>query len=127
MRHHKGPGRRFSRTAPHRRALFANLASSLIEHQRITTTDAKAKDLRRVAERLVTLGKQGTLAARRRAFAQLRNDAAVERLFGELAERYRDRQGGYTRVMKLGPRIGDNAPMAVVEFVDRPETPAASE
>ena len=101
--------------------MLANLAIALIEHQRITTTDAKAKDLRRVADRLVTLGKEGSLAARRRAFAQLRSNGSVDRLFGELAERYRDRNGGYTRVLKMGPRRGDSAPMSIIEFVDRPE------
>ena len=101
--------------------MFANLAAALIEHEVITTTDAKARDLRRYTEKLVTLGKKGTLAARRNAYARLRNDDAVSRLFDELADRYKDRHGGYTRLMKLGPRKGDNAPMTIIEFVDRPE------
>lgn len=101
--------------------MFANMAAALIEHEVITTTDAKARDLRRYTEKLITLGKKGTLAARRNAYARLRNDDAVSRLFDELADRYKDRHGGYTRLMKLGPRKGDNAPMTIIEFVDRPE------
>lgn len=104
--------------------MFANLATALIEHEKIKTTDAKARDLRRVAEKLVTLGKKGTVAARRNAYSQLRSDEAVGRLFGDLAQRYRDRHGGYTRILKLGRRHGDAAEMAIVEFVDRPEKAA---
>jgi large subunit ribosomal protein L17 len=120
MRHRK-TGRKLNRTSSHRKAMFANMAASLIEHEVITTTDAKARDLRRYTEKLITLGKKGTLAARRNAYARLRNDDAVSRLFDELADRYKDRHGGYTRLLKLGPRKGDNAPMAIIEFVDRPE------
>ena len=120
MRHRKA-GRKLNRTSSHRRALFANLANALIEHERITTTDSKARELRRYSERLITLGKKGTLAARRNAYAKLRDNMAIDRLFGPLAERYKDRHGGYTRIVKMGPRRGDNAPMAIIEFVDRPE------
>ncbi|MBX2811854.1 MAG: 50S ribosomal protein L17 [Myxococcales bacterium] len=128
---HKKAFRKFSRTSAHRRAMFANMAMALVENGRIRTTEAKAKDLRRVVEKLVTLGLEGTLDARRRAIGELGGSGksvarqgqvstrnAVQKLFGELAERFRDRPGGYTRVIKLGPRRGDNAPMAVIEFVD---------
>lgn len=128
---HKKTFRKFSRTSSHRRAMFANMAMALVEHGRIQTTEAKAKDLRRVVEKLVSLGREGTLDARRRAIGELGGPGkavarqgqvttrnAVQKLFGELAERFKDRPGGYTRVIKLGPRRGDNAPMAVIEFVD---------
>ena len=121
---HKKTGRKFSRTSSHRKAMFANMANALIEHERITTTDAKARDLRRYCEKLVTLGKKGTLAARRNAYARLRDNGSIDRLFGALAERYKDRHGGYTRMYKLGPRRGDNAPMAILEFVDREDRSA---
>ncbi len=101
-----------------------NLANALIANEAIRTTDAKARDLRRYTEKLITLGKKGTVAARRLAYAQLRDRSAVERLFGPLAERFRQRSGGYTRIIKLGPRIGDNAKMAQIEFVDREEKSA---
>ncbi len=118
MRHRK-QGRKLNRTASHRKALFANMANALIEHERIQTTDAKARELRRYAEKLITLGKKQTIASRRNAYGILRDNASIERLFGALAERYKDRHGGYTRVLKLGRRRGDNAPMAIIEFVDR--------
>ncbi len=118
MRHGKS-GRKLNRTASHRKAMFANMAASLIKHEQIVTTLPKAKELRRVAERLVTLGKKGGLARRRQAFATLRNDALVAKLFDELAERYKERSGGYTRVLKAGFRHGDMAPVAVIELVDR--------
>jgi large subunit ribosomal protein L17 len=118
MRHGKS-GRKLNRTSSHRKAMFANMAASLIKHEQIVTTLPKAKDLRRVTERLITLGKKGKLADRRNAFATLRNDALVAKLFDELAERYKDRPGGYTRVLKAGFRYGDMAPMAVIELVDR--------
>lgn len=121
MRHRNGSGRKLGRSTAHRAALFKNLAIALIEHERIETTDAKAKDLKRYADKLITLGKKGTQAARRLAYAQLRSEPAVERLFTDLAERYKARPGGYTRVLKTGPRVGDNAPMSLIEFVDRPE------
>lgn len=126
MRHRK-TGRKLNRTSSHRKAMFANMANSLIEHERIQTTDAKARELRRIAEKLITLGKKGTLAARRNAYARLRDNDAVERLFDTLAERYKDRHGGYTRMLKLGPRRGDNAPMAIIELVDRDESTGEAE
>jgi len=126
MRHRKS-GRKLSRTAAHRRALFANLANALIEHEQITTPDAKARELRRYAEKLVTMGKKGSLAARRNAHAKLRDNNSVDRLFGALAERYKDRHGGYTRIYKLGPRRGDCANMALIEFVDREDRSGAED
>src|SRR5262245_21170440 len=112
-------GRKLGRQSGHRRALFANLAASLIKHEQIKTTLPKAKDLRPYVEKLVTLGKRGDQHARRQAYAVLRNEAATSKLFGPLAERYKERKGGYTRVLKAGFRYGDMAPMAVIEFVDR--------
>ena len=111
--------RRFNRTAEHRKAMFANLSCNLIHHEQIVTTLPKAKDLRPVVEKLVTLGKRGDLHARRQAIAQIRDVELVRKLFAVLGPRYKDRQGGYTRVLKAGFRYGDNAPMAVIEFVDR--------
>ncbi|MCP5433722.1 MAG: 50S ribosomal protein L17 [Alphaproteobacteria bacterium] len=116
---HGFAGRRFSRSVGHRRALLANLAASLIKHEQIKTTLPKAKDLRPYVESLVTLGKQGNLAARRRAVSILGDRGIVEKLFGVLAPRYAARSGGYTRVLKAGFRTGDAAPMAFIEFVDR--------
>ena len=118
MRHRK-QGRRLNRSWAHRKAMFSNMANALIKHEQIHTTLPKAKELRPVVERLVTLAKRGDLHARRRAFAQLRDDAMVAKLFSALRERYADRPGGYTRVLKAGFRKGDMAPMAVIEFVDR--------
>ncbi len=118
MRHRK-QGRRLNRSWAHRKAMFSNMANALIKHEQIRTTLPKAKDLRPVVERLVTLAKRGDLHARRQAFAQLRDDAMVAKLFSVLRERYADRPGGYTRVLKAGFRKGDMAPMAVIEFVDR--------
>jgi len=112
-------GRKLNRTSSHRRALFANMASALIKHEQIKTTLPKAKDLRPIVEKLITLGKTGGLANRRRAYAVLRDDVIVTKLFTTLAERYASRAGGYTRVLKAGFRHGDNAPMAIIEFVDR--------
>jgi len=112
-------GRKLNRPSGHRRALFANLAAALIKHEQIKTTLPKAKDLRPVVERLITLGKRGNLHARRQVYAVLRNDAVTQRLFGTLAERYKTRNGGYTRVLKAGFRYGDMAAMAVIELVDR--------
>jgi large subunit ribosomal protein L17 len=112
-------GRKLNRRSGHRRALFANMAAALIKHEQIKTTLPKAKDLRPVVEKLITLGKRGNLHARRQAFALLRDDATTSKLFGALAERYKSRQGGYTRVLKAGFRYGDMAPMAVIELVDR--------
>ena len=118
MRHARGY-RRLNRTHEHRKALFANMAGSLIEHEQIKTTLPKAKELRRVVEKLVTLGKRGDLHARRQANAQLKQDAHVAKLFEVLGPRYAERQGGYVRIMKAGFRYGDMAPMAIIEFVDR--------
>ena len=111
--------RKLNRTSSHRRALFANMANALIKHEQIITTVPKAKDLRPVVEKLVTLGKKGGLANRRAAIAMLRDEAMVKKLFSVLAERYAGRPGGYTRVLKAGFRYGDAAPIAVIEFVDR--------
>jgi large subunit ribosomal protein L17 len=118
MRHGK-VHRKFNRTAEHRRAMFANLCIALIKHEQITTTLPKAKDLRPVIEKLVTLGKRGGLHARRQAIAELRDVAMARKLFDVLGPRYKERHGGYTRVVKAGFRYGDNAPVAVIEFVDR--------
>ena len=118
MRHARGY-RRLNRTHEHRKALFANMAGSLIEHEQIKTTLPKAKELRPVIEKLITLAKRGDLHARRLAAAQLKQDMHVARLFDVLAPRYKDRQGGYVRVLKAGFRYGDMAPMAIIEFVDR--------
>ena len=119
MRHRKS-GRRLNRPSAHRRAMFRNMAASLIEHEIIKTTLAKAKELRRVAEPLITLAKEDTVANRRLAFARTRNKAAVGKLFTELGPRYKERPGGYTRILKAGFRVGDAAPVAYIELVDRP-------
>ena len=116
---HRNAGRKLNRTATHRSALFASLATALIKHEQIATTLPKAKELRRVADRLITLAKRGDLHARRLAFSRIRDEAMVAKLFGTLGPRYADRQGGYTRVQKAGFRYGDSAPMAVIELVDR--------
>ena len=116
---HGVSGRKFSKTTSHRKAMFSNMANALIKHEQIKTTLPKAKDLRPIVERLITLGKQGGLANRRLAFAQLRDDAMVTKLFTVIADRYKDRQGGYTRVLKAGFRYGDAAAMGVIELVDR--------
>ena len=118
MRHGKS-GRRLGRSVSHRKALFANLSGSLIEHEQIVTTLPKAKDLRPIVEKLVTLGKRGDLHARRQAISEIGSETAVKRLFDTLAPRYAERNGGYLRIMKAGFRHGDNAAMAVIEFVDR--------
>jgi len=112
-------GRKLNRTSSHRKALFANLAVSLIANEQIKTTLPKAKDLRPYVEKLVTLGKKGGLHARRQVLSVIKDNQLAEKLFGALAERYKGRSGGYTRIMKAGYRHGDNAPMAVIEFVDR--------
>ena len=118
MRHRKS-GRHLNRTSSHRRAMFRNMAVSLIEHESIKTTTAKAKELRRVVEPLITLAKRDSVANRRLAFARIRSSAAVAKLFVELGPRYGERPGGYTRVLKCGPRSGDAAPMAYIELVGR--------
>jgi len=116
---HGVAGRKLGVTTSHRFAMFRNMAHALIKHEQITTTLPKAKELRPVAEKLITLGKRGGLHARRQAYAQLRDDVIVAKLFGVLADRYKDRQGGYTRVLKAGIRHGDAADMAVIELVER--------
>lgn len=116
---HRISGRKLNRTGSHRKALFANLAAALIAHEQIKTTLPKAKDLRPFVERLITLGKRGSLHARRQAYAVLRDDAVTAKLFGALAQRYAGRPGGYIRVLKAGFRYGDQAPMALIELVDR--------
>ncbi len=116
---HRRIGRRFSRDSGHRQAMFSNMAASLIQHEQIVTTLAKAKDLRRVMDKYITLAKKGDLHSRRIAIARLRNEDMVKKLFDTLAERYKDRNGGYTRVLKAGFRYGDSAPRAVIELVDR--------
>jgi large subunit ribosomal protein L17 len=120
MRHRK-TGRKLNRTPTHRSALLSSLASALIKHEQIVTTLPKAKELRRVTDRLITLAKRGDLHARRLAFARIRDEAMVSKLFETLGPRYADRPGGYTRVLKAGFRYGDSAPMAVIELVDRDE------
>ena len=118
MRHRKAH-RKLNRTASHRKAMFANMANALIKHEQIKTTVPKAKDLRSVVDKLITLGKKGSLSDRRRAHSILRDDAMVKKLFDSLAQRYQARAGGYTRVLKAGWRYGDTADMAVIELVDR--------
>ncbi len=117
--YHGHAKRRFGRTHEHRKAMFANMSQALIKHEQIVTTLPKAKDLRPIVEKLVTLGKRGDLHARRQAIAQIKDVALVGKLFDVLASRYKERHGGYTRVLKAGFRYGDNAPLAVIEFVDR--------
>lgn len=120
MRHQKS-GRKLNRNSSHRKAMFQNMSVSLLEHELIKTTVAKAKELRRVVEPIITLGKEDTVANRRVAFNRLRSKAAVGKLFTELGPRFKERPGGYLRIMKCGFRAGDNAPMAIVELLDRPE------
>ena len=120
-------GRKLNRTGTHRTAMFANMAASLIRHEQIVTTVPKAKDLRGVVDRLITLGKKGGLANRRLAYARLRDKDMVAKLFDSLADRYQDRPGGFTRVLKAGFRYGDAAPMAVIELVDRDESAKGAE
>ena len=114
---HLNKGRKLNRTSSHRKAMFANMATSLFEHERITTTDAKAKDLRGIAEGLIQLGKRGDLHARRQAYQTIRDQAVLKKLFDVIAPRYQDRAGGYTRVMKNGIRKGDCAPLSIIELV----------
>ena len=125
MRHRKA-GRKLNRTSSHRRAMFKNMTASLIQHELIKTTLPKAKELRRVAEPLITMAKEDTVAKRRLAFARLRDKEAVGKLFNELGPRYAQRPGGYLRILKCGFRAGDNAPMAYVELVDRPDAPGTA-
>lgn len=125
--HHRKAGRALGRTSAHRRAMYRNMAASLVEHETIRTTLPKAKELRRVIEPLITLAKEDGVSRRRMAFDRLRNRNAVGKLFSELGPRYKDRPGGYLRILKMGFRAGDAAPMALVQLVDQPERPAAAE
>jgi len=125
MRHGHGL-RKLNRTSSHRLAMLRNMSNSLLRHERIKTTLPKAKELRRVVEPLITLAKEPTVANRRLAFNRLRDREMVVKLFDELGPRYKARSGGYTRILKFGFRVGDNAPMALMELVDRPETPAVA-
>ena len=118
---HRQSGRKLNRTSSHRKSLFKNMAQALLKHEQIVTTLPKAKELKRVVEKLITLGKKGNLHSRRLAFNQIRDKDMVSKLFDNLANRYSDRKGGYTRVLKAGFRYGDSAPMAVIELVDRDE------
>ncbi|MCW8127458.1 50S ribosomal protein L17 [Microbulbifer halophilus] len=124
---HRYSGRKFSRTSAHRKAMFKNMTASLVEHELIKTTLPKAKELRRVAEPLITLAKKDSVANRRLAFARIRDKDAVKKLFDELGPRYEARPGGYIRILKCGFRAGDKAPMAYVELVDRPVADEESE
>ncbi len=126
MRHNKS-GRKLNRNSSHRKAMFSNMANSLFDHEIIKTTLPKAKELRRVAEPLITLAKNDSVANRRSAFSKLRDKEMVGKLFNDLAPRYKDRPGGYTRIMKCGFRSGDSAPMAYIELVDRPEDAIAED
>jgi large subunit ribosomal protein L17 len=120
MRHLKA-GRRLSRTTEHRQAMLRNLVTSLLEHERVETTRAKAKEVRQWAEQIITLAKRGDLHARRRSLSVVRSKKVVAKLFGELRERYLERPGGYTRIIPLGLRLGDGAPLSIIELVGRPE------
>jgi large subunit ribosomal protein L17 len=116
---HGNTNRKLNRTSAHRKAMFANMSASLIKHEQIVTTLPKAKELRPIVEKLITLGKRGDLHARRQAIAQMRDETQVQKLFSTVGPRYKERQGGYIRILKAGFRYGDNAPMAVIELVDR--------
>jgi large subunit ribosomal protein L17 len=116
---HGNTNRKLNRTSAHRKAMFANMSASLIKHEQIITTLPKAKELRPIVEKLITLGKRGDLHARRQAIAQMRDETQVQKLFATIGPRYKDRNGGYIRIMKAGFRYGDNAPLAVIELVDR--------
>ena len=121
MRHQVG-GRKLNRTSQHRRAMFANMACALVKHEQIFTTLPKAKDLRPIVEKLITIGKKGDLASRRLLISRLRDEDMADKVIKILADRYKSRKGGYTRVLKAGFRYGDSAPMAIIEFVDRDES-----
>lgn len=130
MRHNK-TGRRLGRNSSHRAAMMRNMVTSLLEHEKITTTDTRAKELRKVAEKMITLGKRGDLHARRQALRVIRDRQVVGKLFAQIGPRYKDRPGGYTRILRLGNRLGDNAPQVIIELVEEEFTPrvrkAASE
>lgn len=122
---HRISGRKLGRNASHRKAMFRNMVTSLFEHERVQTTDAKAKELRRVAEKLITLGKRGDLHARRLALAYVRDKGVVAKLFEQISTRYAQRPGGYTRIIKVGERRGDGAPVSFLELVQEPYVPAS--
>lgn len=124
MRHNKS-GRRLGRNSSHRTAMLRNMVTSLIEHEKITTTDSRAKELRKIADRMITLGKRGDLHARRQVLTVIRDSKVVAKLFDQVAPRFRDRPGGYTRILKLGARLGDNAPQSIIELVEEEFTPKA--
>ncbi len=124
---HRMSGRKLNRTSSHRKAMFSNMTASLLRHEQINTTLPKAKELRSIADKMITLGKRGDLHARRQAHSFLQDDEAVAKLFDSLADRYKDRPGGYTRVLKAGFRYGDAAPMAIIELVDRDEDAKGAE
>jgi large subunit ribosomal protein L17 len=126
MRHRKDH-RKLARSPAHRKAMLRNLVTSLLEHERVRTTDAKAKEVRRVAERMITLGKRGTLHARRQALSVLRSREVTGKLFDQLATRYEERAGGYTRITKLGARVGDQAPLSLIELIPEGESPRQEE
>ena len=115
--YHGKAGKKLGRTSSHKEAMFRNMVTSVIKYESIRTTDTKAKELRKLAERMITLGKRGDLHARRQALAVVRDKSLVSKLFGELTERYRNREGGYTRIVKMGFRFGDNAPVSILEFI----------
>jgi large subunit ribosomal protein L17 len=121
MRHNKS-GRRLGRNSSHRAAMLRNMVTSLIDHERITTTDARAKEIRKIAEKMITLGKRGDLHARRQALSVIREKQVVAKLFDRLAPRFAERAGGYTRIIKVGNRLGDNAPISIIEFVDQEQS-----
>ena len=124
---HRVVGRRLDRTTEHRTAMLRNLVTSLLDHERIKTTAPKAKELKRFADKIITLGKKGTAHARRTAAADVRDTAVLEKLFGDVAERFKSRPGGYTRIIRVGNRVGDNAEMAYIELVDRKKAKAEGE
>jgi large subunit ribosomal protein L17 len=115
--HHGKTGSKLGRTSSHKEAMLRNMVTSIIKHERIRTTDMKAKELRKIADKMITLGKKGSLHARRQALAVVRDKAMVDKLFGELTVRFRDREGGYTRIIKAGYRFGDNAPVSILEYI----------
>lgn len=124
MRHNKS-GRRLGRNSSHRKAMLRNMVTSLLDHEKITTTDARAKEVRKLAEKMITLGKKGDLHARRQALSVVQDKNVVAKLFDRLAPRYAERNGGYTRIMKVGNRAGDNAPVSIIEFVEQDQAVAA--
>jgi large subunit ribosomal protein L17 len=125
MRHNKS-GKRLGRNTPHRTAMLRNMVTSLFDHEKITTTDARAKELRKVADRMITLGKRGDLHARRQALSVIRDQKVVAKLFEQIGPRYKDRSGGYTRIIKVGSRLGDNAPQSIIALVEEEMTSQAS-